>query len=294
MYRITTLTKDDGTVIKTTKEELQTEKNWNKKFFKVRRKAIGETMHWRTSNGSNENTFYTDKDVLPMTERERTRYQAKQKQSRKEARELKKAEKDKLRRAEEARFFTKFGVLAKEGSIIVLDTETTGLADSDELLQLSIIDDAGSILFNSYFRPDHHHTWPEAEAVNGIRPEDVADKPTVNECSHKIQSIIDEADIIVAYNADFDLKMLKKHGICIPADAVIIDMMILFAEIYGDYSEYQGDYRWMNLSLCAEYYKYDWGDDSAHNALADCRATLYCTQQMKKSLLPKLLDFSAD
>lgn len=292
MYRIMTLTKDDGTVIKTTKEELQTEKNWNKKFFKVRRKAIGEIMHWRTGSGSNETTFYTDRDVLPMTEREKARYLSKQKQSRKEARERKKAEKDKLRRAENDRLFAKYGVLAKEGSIIVLDTETTGLTDSDELLQLSIIDDAGSILFDSYFRPESHLDWPEAYAVNGIRPEDVADKPTMASCKGRIQSIIDNADIIVAYNAAFDLKMLKKHGICIPADADIVDTMVLFAEIYGDYSEYHGDYRWKKLSLCAEYYGYDWGDDTAHDALADCRATLYCTQKMKTDLLPKLLELS--
>lgn len=32
----------------------------------------------------------------------------------------------------------------------------------------------------------------------------------------------------------------------------------------------------------AEYYGYDWENDTAHDSLADCRATLYCYQKMLK------------
>jgi len=292
MYRITTLTRDDGSVIKTTTEELQTEKNWNKKFFKLRRNAVGESMRWHTGYGSNKSVFYTDNEVLAMTEREREKYMEKQKQHRTEARERKKAEKEKQRKAEEAHFFKKFGVLAADGAVIALDTETTGLAESDEILQLSIIDGEGVVLFDSYFRPERHQEWPEAEAVNGISPSDVENKPTMASCRNLIQKIIDAADVIIAYNAAFDLDVLKRQGICIPTDAVVIDTMLLFAEIYGDYSEYHGNYRWQKLSLCADYYGYEWGNDTAHDALADCRATLFCTRQMRESLLPKLLALS--
>lgn len=38
---------------------------------------------------------------------------------------------------------------APEAQAIVIDTETTGLTDSDELLQISVIDDAGTVLFDS-------------------------------------------------------------------------------------------------------------------------------------------------
>lgn len=44
-------------------------------------------------------------------------------------------------------------------SRIVIDTETTGLdPEKDELLQVSIIDDEGNVLFNSLFRPERTHT----------------------------------------------------------------------------------------------------------------------------------------
>ena len=292
MYRITTLTKDDGTIVKTTKEELQTEKNWNKKFFKLRRSAVGEPMRWRTGHGSNGSKFYTSKEVLPMTALEKEKYLSKQKQLRAKSHERRNVEKDKQRKAEEMHFLSKFGVLEAEGSVIVIDTETTGITDSDEILQLSIIDGEGGVLFDSCFRPRAHIEWPEAEAINGISPADVVDCPTMASCKDSIQSIIDNADIIIAYNAAFDLNVLKRQGLCIPADTVVIDTMLLFAEIYGDYSEYHGNYRWQKLSLCADYYGYDWGNDTAHDALADCRATLYCTQKMRTDLLPKLLKLS--
>ena len=40
-----------------------------------------------------------------------------------------------------------------EAQAIVIDTETTGLTDSDELLQISVIDDAGTVLFDSLVAP---------------------------------------------------------------------------------------------------------------------------------------------
>lgn len=61
-----------------------------------------------------------------------------------------------------------------EAQAIVIDTETTGLTDSDELLQISVIDDAGTVLFDSLVRPYFHTEWPEAQKVNGITPEMVA------------------------------------------------------------------------------------------------------------------------
>lgn len=45
--------------------------------------------------------------------------------------------------------------------------------------------------------------------------------------------------------------------------------------------EKYGDYKYQKLSTCAEYYGYDWGNDTAHDSLADCKATLFCYNAMK-------------
>lgn len=66
----------------------------------------------------------------------------------------------------------------KKYKAIVIDTETTGLnAGVDELLQVSIIDDEGKTLFNSYIKPSKTKSWDSAMAVNHITPEMVANAP---------------------------------------------------------------------------------------------------------------------
>lgn len=63
---------------------------------------------------------------------------------------------------------------------IVIDTETTGLdMFEDELLQVSIIDTDGNVVFDSYFKPIRHSEWYEAQAVNDISPAMVADAPSI-------------------------------------------------------------------------------------------------------------------
>ena len=69
-----------------------------------------------------------------------------------------------------------------ENKYIVLDTETTGLnAAEDEILQVSIIDNEGAVLFDSYIKPTQHTEWAEAERIHHITPEMVADAPTIAE-----------------------------------------------------------------------------------------------------------------
>lgn len=78
-----------------------------------------------------------------------------------------------------------------ENKYIVLDTETTGLnAAEDELLQVSIIDEEGNVLFDSYIRPTQHTEWAEAEHINHITPEMVADAPIIAEVMPEITDIL--------------------------------------------------------------------------------------------------------
>ena len=168
---------------------------------------------------------------------------------------------------------------------IVIDTETTGIDPQvDEILQLSILDgDNGKVLFNECFRPQHHETWPEAENVNHISPAMVQDKPAFTSRASMIQDIINQTEEIIGYNTIFDVDMLRNSEISIPNSIYLIDVMRLFAKFYGEWSEKYQDYKWKKLSECAAYYHYDWGGEHAHDGAADCRATLYCYQQILKT-----------
>ena len=159
---------------------------------------------------------------------------------------------------------------------IVIDAETTGLcAGEDEILQLSIISENGEKLFNSYFRP-LHKSWSTAQAVNYISPYMVANAPNIADKAAEIQRIINSADKIIGYNTHFDTNFISAAGMLIPERTEIIDIMPLFAEIYGEWSEFHGGYKWQKLTTCARYYGFDWGSMKAHDSLSDCFATLHC------------------
>lgn len=168
--------------------------------------------------------------------------------------------------------------------VIVLDTETTGLSPNDgaEILQLSIINQDGAVLFDEYFKPVFAKSWGDAMAINHISPDDVADKPTIYERLHVILPILQGAKLVVGYNTPFDLFMLDKVGAVVPKDTPVVDVMRSFAPIYGAYNEQYGSYTWQKLTTCAAYYGYDWGRDKAHDSLADCRATLFCYLKMQE------------
>ena len=113
-------------------------------------------------------------------------------------------------------------------------------------------------------------------AVNKITPEMVAEAPTFEAELLRINNIMDDVDTIIGYNTLFDTGFLISSGVNMPYDATLIDIMKDFAPIYGDWDEDKQRYRYQKLAVCADYYNYDWKNDSAHDSLADCRATLHC------------------
>lgn len=172
------------------------------------------------------------------------------------------------------------GIKLNKGSdllnIICLDTETTGLNHyDDEILQLSIIDGSGAILFSEYVKPVHRECWTDAEKVNHISPSMVKDCKPLLYYAHTIQRILENADMIVGYNIHgFDLPFIFNSGIEYHAkeNSIVVDVMLAFAEIYGQ--KRYNEYKWQKLKTCAEFYSYSEG--SWHNALDDAKATLFC------------------
>ena len=167
----------------------------------------------------------------------------------------------------------------------VIDTETTGFDNEiDEILQLSIIDADENVVFDGFFKPIHNKRWDEAMAVNQITPEMVENAPAIADRIAQLNEIFAKAEKIIGYNTGFDLGFIKAAGISIPDNAEIVDVMPAFAEIYGEWNDYHGSYRWQSLSTASRYYKYDWDSHKgqAHNSLSDCYATLYVYSKMEE------------
>lgn len=170
-----------------------------------------------------------------------------------------------------------------ENKYIVLDTETTGLnAAEDEILQVSIIDNEGAVLFDSYIKPTQHTEWAEAERIHHITPEMVADAPTIAEVMPEINDILNRYDKIVGYNLKFDKAFLENNGAEF-LSTEYADVMKIFAPIYGEWNDQRGSYKWQKLTIAADYYGYDWSEHKeAHNSLGDCYATLHVYKEINE------------
>lgn len=162
--------------------------------------------------------------------------------------------------------------------IICFDIETTGLShNKDEILQLSIINGNGDVLFDEYIRPKYTTSWSSTQKIHGISPEMVADKPTIDEYIPQLNKIFGKARIITGYNIkSFDRHFITSAGITIPDSAKIFDVMLEFAPIYGEKcSTDSRRYKKQRLAVCAKYYGYE-GNGRFHDSLEDVRATLHC------------------
>lgn len=265
------------------KTDYLTRKQWlNKGFVPVSDEKIVQMY----SNGFRQKVFeYINKnDVRRATEKEILSYKENKKKTGKYLQ--KKTESEKKKKIKEFRKLClnkSPAVQVNPANTLVIDIETTGLnIDEDEILKISILNlDTKKIIFNKFSKPFLKKNWHDAEKINHISPRTVAHSPFIYELLPEVNSILASAKMIVGYNIDFDISFLKTYGFFIP-DVEIYDVMTHFSEIYGEYSEKYGEYKWQKLTTCAEYYNYNWGADKAHDSLADCKATAYCFNKMKR------------
>ena len=94
--------------------------------------------------------------------------------------------------------------------VLFLDTETTGVKDDDEVLELAIINGYGEVLFHHFFKPINHTEWKEAENINHISPNDVANEKPISDYYTELNDIFKKADMLIIYNVEFDIKHVKK------------------------------------------------------------------------------------
>ena len=128
---------------------------------------------------------------------------------------------------------------------VYLDTETTGVADDDEMVELTIIDDDGEPLINTLIKPKFHRTWAGAQRVHGISPLDVRHAPTQDEISDDIRKVV-KGKRVVIYNAPFDSKFLPE----LEDAAEITCAMREFAK--------WNESRWKSLTNATKIIGYEW------------------------------------
>lgn len=269
----------------------KTERQWALDGMLPTKNALGEKM-WTNGYRGRQCTYFAPNEVEAASadqlseyfkpEREhrnkldRARRQEKKQEKLAAAeRAAKEAEEMKIREAIRP-YLKRISELNGICRTIVIDTELTGLKlEVDELLQVSIVDINGNILFNSYFKP-YVDSWKESEEYHHITPEMVENAPRITDKIPELNEILYSAEKIIGYNTIVDLNFLKKSGVFIPENAEIVDVQEDFAPIYGERDlslNPRGYYKWQKLTTCADYYGYSF---KAHDSLEDAKATLFC------------------
>ena len=161
---------------------------------------------------------------------------------------------------------------------VVIDFETTGLnCDTDEILQVSIIDQDENVLMNQYCRAMRHNSWESASNVNGIYPPRVAFCPPFEKVAPYVQDILFRADKVLAYNCSFEQSFLMVNGI----NSYILFWCDPMKEIVDYCNASSGGHRSrMALQNAARIIGYTY---NAHDALEDVKATLQVHNFVEKS-----------
>lgn len=95
---------------------------------------------------------------------------------------------------------------------VFLDTETTGTQRFSEIIEICIVDEYGQTLFRSLVNPTTE-IEPMASAVHGLTRRDVKDAPRYPEIYEEVMSYLRNR-IVIAYNASFDIRLLKQTAEC--------------------------------------------------------------------------------
>ena len=134
---------------------------------------------------------------------------------------------------------------------VYLDTETTGLERSSEIVEICILDNQGNKLFDSLVKPVRPIP-NDALRIHGIRNDDVRGAPNWLVVWPQVESVLAGRSVGI-YNAEFDLRMIQQtHAIykirtlaTTPFSPFCI--MKLYAQFHGEWNRARGSYRWYSL-----------------------------------------------
>ncbi|MBX9720511.1 MAG: 3'-5' exonuclease [Candidatus Obscuribacterales bacterium] len=165
---------------------------------------------------------------------------------------------------------------------VILDTETTGTDESDEVVQIGIIGPDGEFLIDSLVRPERPRTMPaKAQEVHGISIEMLEDAPTMFELAIDIMNAI-AGRSVVCFNDTFDMRLIEqtdaKYNISGRGRSLEMKSrcaMIAYAQFIGQKGKYSNEYAWQKLPRRVV---------QSHKAVDDCKLTLDLIQEISDIL----------
>lgn len=168
---------------------------------------------------------------------------------------------------------------------VVIDTETTGLGEDAEIIEIAVINMRGEVLLDTLVKPTQSIP-PEVTEINHITNEMVADAPVWRDVFPKVLDIISHHKWL-AWNSGFDARMLEQTCVntifpnksaCYGAAIVSrihtshIDAKAVYDQWYGEFDEKRKAFKRQSLTTAAA--RHGVSVEGAHRALADCKMIL--------------------
>ncbi len=156
---------------------------------------------------------------------------------------------------------------------VYIDTETTGLNRSDEIVEISIIDHDGSLILNKLVKPSQPIP-PDVEKIHGISNKMVQTTqawpilwPTIRNHLY--------GRVIAAYNAPFDQRMMEqshaRYRLPWRENLEFLDVLTLYSEYRGEWDQAHNSYRIFKLEEAGSFFNVPL--PNAHRSTADALLT---------------------
>lgn len=154
--------------------------------------------------------------------------------------------------------------------VIFLDTETTGLSDTDTIVDIALVDIDENVIFQSLVNPNKPIP-KSATAVHGITDDMVADAPSFTDIYQHIDELC-KGKTVVMYNANFDLRMIgQSYQRFLPQRYHCL--MIEYAKHWGDWDYHHQSYKWQKLINACTQQQIQILDVIPHRAVGDAILT---------------------
>ena len=156
---------------------------------------------------------------------------------------------------------------------VYLDTETTGLERSDEIVEISIIDDEGQVVFESLIKPSQPIPY-SATRIHGITNEEVQTARSWPAVWPQVRSAL-FGRLVVIYNEEFDVRLMqqshKRYNLPWKEKFNTFDLLKLYSEFRGEWDMARRSYRYHSLANAGLHCKISL--PNAHRSTADTLLT---------------------
>lgn len=160
----------------------------------------------------------------------------------------------------------------------VIDFETTGLnynfrnPPMDEILSVSIVDQDGNELLNTYCDTIKIKSWYKAQEIHGISPRDVKGYPTFVEIMPKVIEILSSYDYVISYNVPFEKSFLEGYVQLYTPKDFSVHKIKWGPDPMEMFMRYMGSMKFLKLKTAAEHFGYKY---KAHDSMEDVKAALH-------------------